>query len=829
MANAGTGRGGQTPESTHQHTLRTAVSNTREAAESPPLAVDDKIFVAVPEELKHGKSNLLWALHNLARDASSSRIAIAHVHVPAQMITMGLGASVHYSTMRPQELRAYRQHEREKMEKKLNEYVLICRRLKVNCDIVAIQNDDIANGVINLISLHGIKKLVVGAASDKKYSKTMKAPTSNTALKIMEGAASPCKIWFTCKGSLIVVKGGNADTPTVPSSQNTAPLPVFNISSQMRSMMIHNSKDKASSSNLSMANDMGESRTDVPCSLYENAGDTLLQSFEDVESTFKEVKLHQICIFQLTIHTTIFHQHHMTWYVLCAIVLNGDYLSPKWHIGSDTSNLMAQDKLKETLTKIQLLEKEVQEECNKQQNAERELQSALQKSKELEKSYMNELRQQKALKEMLEKQRQEIDVMRRQQEEAYAALYNANEQKVTLEQRISEIELYVKDKEDELARNKHQLEALQADCDRIQQERDAAIREATELHEKNRLGVFAPSEALNTKFSLIELQQATQDFNPMFKVGEGGFGSVYKGFLRNTTVAIKLLHPESMQRQSEFHQEASVLSTVRHPNLVTLIGTCPEAFGLVYEFFPNGSLEDCLGCKNNTRPLTWQTRTRIIGEMCSALIFLHSNKPHPVVHGDLKPDHILLDANYSSKLGDFGISRLLIQTNTCSTNLYRTTNPRGTFSYMDPEFLTTGELTPRSDVYSFGIIILRLLTGKQPQRIAEIVEDAIEKENLHSIIDSTAGSWPFIQANQLAHIALRCAELSRRRRPDLTVDVWKVVEPLMKAASMTARPLSCTAPSDETCIPSYFICPILQVNNRHTYLHQISNHQVSYA
>ncbi|KAF8702446.1 hypothetical protein HU200_032823 [Digitaria exilis] len=400
--------------------------------------------------------------------------------------------------------------------------------------------------------------------------------------------------------------------------------------------------------------------------------------------------------------------------------------------------------------------------------------------------------------------------MRREQEEACDALYSANEQKVTLEQRISEIKLYAKDNEDKLATNKHQLELLQADYDRLQHERDAAIREADELQEQNLQRVLPPSETLNTKFSLVELQQATQDFDPTRKIGEGGFGSVYKGFLRNTTVAIKLLHPESMQGQSEFHQEASVLSTVRHPNLVTLIGTCPEAFGLVYEFFLNGSLEDRLACKNNTPPLTWQTRTRIIGEMCSALIFLHSNKPHPVVHGDLKPDNILLDANYSIKLGDFGICRFLIQTNTCSTTLYRTTNPRGTFSYMDPEFLTTGELTPRSDVYSLGIIILRLLTGKQPQRIAEIVEDAIEQGNLHSIIDDSAGNWPFIQAKQLAHIGLRCAQLSRRRRPDLTVDVWKVVEPLMKTASMTARPVSGTIISDDTCVPSYFICPILQ-------------------
>jgi len=119
---------------------------------------------------------------------------------------VGLGAKVHYSTMRPQELHAYREHEREKMERKLNEYVLICRRLEVNCSKEAIQNDDIAKGIIELISLHGITKLVVGAASDKNYSKTMKAPTSKTALKIMEGAPLSCKIWFTCKGSLIFTR-----------------------------------------------------------------------------------------------------------------------------------------------------------------------------------------------------------------------------------------------------------------------------------------------------------------------------------------------------------------------------------------------------------------------------------------------------------------------------------------------------------------------------------------------------------------------------------------------------------------------------------------------
>ncbi|CAN6242185.1 unnamed protein product [Urochloa humidicola] len=229
--------------------------------------------------------------------------------------------------------------------------------------------------------------------------------------------------------------------------------------------------------------------------------------------------------------------------------------------------------------------------------------------------------------------------------------------------------------------------------------------------------------SMYSEFSTSELESASENFSSSLKIGEGGFACVYRGILRNMKVAIKVLKPDSLQGRSQFEQEVAILSRVRHPHLVTLLGACSASSALVYEFLPNGSLEDFLVCSDKRQTLIWQIRIRIIAGICSTLIFLHKNKPHPVVHGDLKPANILLDVN----LG---------------------------------KFLATGELTPHSDVYSFGIVVLCLLTGKPPVGIKKIVEDAMMKGELHSVIDSSAGEWPDVLVQQLAHLALICTILS---------------------------------------------------------------------
>ena len=216
--------------------------------------------------------------------------------------------------------------------------------------------------------------------------------------------------------------------------------------------------------------------------------------------------------------------------------------------------------------------------------------------------------------------------------------------------------------------------------------------------------------------------------------------------------------------------QLDVLSKLRHPNIVTLIGACPEACAVIYEYLPNGSLEDRLSCKDKSPPLSLQIRIRIAAEICSVLIFLHSCR---IIHGDLKPSKILLDAYFVSKLTGFELSHVVSHDESSNdSELCRTTKLRGTIGYIDPAFVLTSKITSKSDVYSFGIVLLRMLTGKPPVDIADMQDG-----NLTILYDPSAGDWPVVQAEQLAHLALRCCEKNPNSRPDL-VSVWRVLEPM---------------------------------------------------
>ncbi|KAL0741207.1 hypothetical protein Bca4012_082720 [Brassica carinata] len=326
--------------------------------------------------------------------------------------------------------------------------------------------------------------------------------------------------------------------------------------------------------------------------------------------------------------------------------------------------------------------------------------------------------------------------------------------------------------EKEKARSKAAMEAAEA-AQRIaelesKKRVNAEMKALKESEEKTKaLTALANSDVRYRKYSIEEIESATEFFADKYKIGEGGYGPVYKCYLDHTPVAVKVLRADAAQGRSQFQQEVEVLSSIRHPNMVLLLGACPECGCLVYEFMANGSLEDRLFRLGNSPPLSWQMRFRIAAEIGTGLLFLHQAKPEPLVHRDLKPGNILLDRNFVSKISDVGLARLVPPTVADTVTQYRMTSTAGTFCYIDPEYQQTGMLGVKSDIYSLGIMFLQLITAKPPMGLTHFVERALEKGTLSDLLDPAVTDWPAEDTAEFAKLALKCAELRRKDRPDL--------------------------------------------------------------
>ncbi|KAM7508648.1 hypothetical protein LguiA_019101 [Lonicera macranthoides] len=794
-----------------------------EIEEETPLRVaepiEDKIYVAVGKDLKESEKTLAWALHN----SGGRKICILHVHQPAQKIPM-MGTKFPISQLQEDQVRAYHENERHDMHKVLDKYIQTCERAGARAEKLQIEMDSIEKGIVELISQHGIRKLVIGAAADKQYSRRMMEPKSKKAIYVHLQASASCHIWFICKGNLIYTREGRLDglnvgveSPSLLASPRTeaglyTPLRSRSVSEGQNSQQLNVSDTnyrRVSSDNQwmqmpcsSSSDETGgltpHSRLSAEGGCYERDGTSMRSpSLGSRFSTSSSEVVDDLSLISLAIKEGSGNGVEVP-----------RHASPPTILQEGSMDNEIYDRIEQAMAEAEKSRRDAYEESIRRRKAEKDAIEAIRRAKTKEVSYAEELRRRKETEEALGRKTEELKMIKQQLHEITNKLHLAHEQKSNLETQISNSDQRVQELEQKIHSAVELLQNLKKERDELQVERDDALRVAEELRRKQEEQASSSSgPQFFSEFSFFEIEEATSNFDPTLKIGEGGYGSIYKGLLRHTQVAIKMLHSHSSQGPLEFQQEVNILSKLRHPNLVTLVGACPESWILIYEYLPNGSLEDRLNCKDNTPPLSWQTRIRIATELCSVLIFLHSCSPHGIIHGDLKPANILLDSNYVSKLSDFGICRVLSRNELSSNNttLCCRTDPKGTFVYMDPEFLGTGELTTKSDVYSFGIILLRLLTGKPALGIIKEVEYALDKGNLKELLDPTAGDWPFVQAKQLAHLAISCCNRNRRIRPDFASEVWRVLEPMRVSCGASSFRLG----SAER-VPHYFICPIFQ-------------------
>ncbi|CAN6860666.1 unnamed protein product [Brassica oleracea] len=336
----------------------------------------------------------------------------------------------------------------------------------------------------------------------------------------------------------------------------------------------------------------------------------------------------------------------------------------------------------------------------------------------------------------------------------------------------------------------------------------AQKREAREKEDKLKERSLVAPKLQYQEFTWEEIKTATSSFSEDLKIGKGAYGAVYKCKLRHTAAAVKVLHSAESNLSKQCDQEIEILSKIRHPHLVLLLGACPEHGALVYEYMENGSLEDRLFQVNKSQPIPWFLRFRIAWEVASALIFLHKSKPTPIIHRDLKPANILLDQNFVSKVGDVGISTML-QVDPLLTQFttYKQTSPVGTLCYIDPEYQRSGMLSFKSDVYAFGMIILQLLTALPAIALTYKVETAMEKNvEFIQILDKKAGDWPMEETRKLAALALSCTEIRVKDRPDLETQILPALESFKNAAEKVRNLISSASKQP----PRHFLCPLLK-------------------
>ena len=289
-------------------------------------------------------------------------------------------------------------------------------------------------------------------------------------------------------------------------------------------------------------------------------------------------------------------------------------------------------------------------------------------------------------------------------------------------------------------------------------------------------------------FKEEELRKATNNYGDL--LGQGGFGSVYRGVLADDThIAVK--RPRGLDKTNlnqNFQHEICIISQVNHKNVVKLLGLClhTDIPLLVYEFISNGTLFEHIHRTRSSFLKSWKNCLRIAEETASALNYLHSSADPPIIHRDVKSSNILLDDHYSAKVSDFGASVLIPS---CQNGLAITV--QGTYGYLDPEYLTTGNLTAKSDVYSFGVLLIELLTGQNPctftrrgerSNLIQYFISSLQNENPLQILNVEAiDRIEREQILEVAKLTMNCLNSCGEKRPPMK-EVAEVLAKLMKVS-----------------------------------------------
>ncbi|XP_068667833.1 cysteine-rich receptor-like protein kinase 34 [Aristolochia californica] len=271
-------------------------------------------------------------------------------------------------------------------------------------------------------------------------------------------------------------------------------------------------------------------------------------------------------------------------------------------------------------------------------------------------------------------------------------------------------------------------------------------------------------------FDFKYIAAATNNFSSENKIGEGGFGSVYRGkLIDGQEIAAKRLSRSSGQGIEEFKNEVILICELQHRNLVKLLGCCihGEEKLLIYEFMPNGSLDSLLFDQSKRAKLDWSKRVHIVAGIARGLLYLHHDSRLRIIHRDMKASNILLDEGMNPKISDFGMARIFGGDQMQAT----TRRVVGTYGYMSPEYAMKGLFSIKSDVFSFGVLLMEFVSGKRNSSMLNLLGYAWklwkEGAGLELVDPSLGNSYSSVEVLKYIHIGLLCVQDNPRDRPTM--------------------------------------------------------------
>ncbi|KAG4384721.1 hypothetical protein GLYMA_13G335700v4 [Glycine max] len=710
-------------------------SSSSQSQSQVPLPMISKVHVAVGKSLDKVVPLLRWTLNHFR----NAEIVIVHAYQPSLTIPTLLG-KLPASQASPAVVSAFRKVEREQIMKLLDKYLSICRAARVKAAIIVTEADQVQKGIVDLVIKHNIEKLVIGAVPEN----CMKVKRNSSKANYTAKNAPPfCEVWFIYKGKHIWTR----EASETPCSSSSCTQPEIATTESLRCRSFQYGKNELFDSEYLWPN---SARTTAVSGIRSWVQGEIIET----EATFSS-KASSCCSHCSPQNSS--RAYFDTYLEVMEERINKQLIETKREAEAVTDEAFTE------LLKCEKLEVEAME--------------AIRKVNLFESAHVREVKLRKEADDALRDTVQEQQKLLNESEEIAGELQMTMRNIALLDSRAQEANRRRDEAADELSLIQESISTLWQERQQIRRQKTEALRWLERWRSRGQVGAahcngvigFAEELPELAEFSLSDLQNATCNFSNSFKIEQGGYSCIYKGEMLGRTVAIKKFHQHNMQGPLEFRQEVQVLGSLQHPHLITLLGVCPEAWSIVYEYLPNGTLQDYLFRKSNNSPLTWNTRARMIAEIASALCFLHSFKPETIIHGDLKPETVLLDSSLGCKMCGFGLCRLVSEESLLRPSFRLSTEPKGAFTYTDPEFQRTGILTTKSDIYSFGLIILQLLT---------------------------AGEWPSAVAMQLVELGLQCCQQYHRDRPELTPTLVRELEQLHA--------------SEERPVPSFFSCPILQ-------------------